>query len=287
MVRAKKSLGQNFLIDPTHQARIVAALDPTTTDEVVEIGPGQGALTRHLLGRVGRLVLIELDNTLAAQWQAELAGDATVEVVHRDALEVDLAEVSRDPAALKVVGNIPYNITTPLIFWLLDRPVRPRLIVLMIQREVADRILAPPGDKQYGALSVGVRTVATVERLFHVPRGAFRPVPDVDSTVIRITPLTPPPLEPAEAADLRDLTRTAFGWRRKQLQKILRNAPGFELPAEAVSAIGEEIGVAMDARPEALSPDRFIALSRALRARGYPAPDADGAAHADGAGDAR
>lgn len=270
MVRAKKSLGQNFLVDPTHQARIVGALDAGRDDEVVEIGPGTGALTHHLIGRVGRLVLIELDDELAARWKAELAEDTSADVVHSDALQVDLSALSRDPAALKVVGNIPYNITTPLIFWLLDRPVRPERIVLMIQREVADRIVAPAGDKQYGALSVGVRSVATVERLFHVPRGAFRPVPDVDSTVIRIIPLSPPPLDPAEAADLRELTRTAFGWRRKQMQKILRAAPGYGLEADDVAALGAEIGVSMDARPETLEPERFIALSRALRARGYP-----------------
>ena len=270
MARAKKSLGQNFLVDATHQKRIVAALEAGPDDEVLEIGPGRGALTRHLIGAVGRLVLIELDDDLAARWQDELAGDPDVSVIHRNALSVDLDAVVRDPASLRVVGNIPYNITTPLLFWLLDRPVRPAVIVLMIQREVADRILAPPGDKQFGALSVGVRAVALVERILQVPRGAFRPVPDVDSTVIRITPFRPAPLDAAEAADLRELTRVAFGWRRKQLQKILRSSPEYGLQADAVESVLAEVGVAADARPETLAPDTFIALARALRRHGLP-----------------
>ncbi len=173
-------------------------------------------------------------------------------------------------ARLKVVGNIPYNITTPLIFWLLERPVRPERIVLMIQKEVADRILADPGTKAYGALSVGVRAVADVERLFTVGRGAFRPVPEVDSAVIRITPFRPAPLAPEQERDLRALTRTAFAWRRKQLQKILRSAPGYELDADEVAGIGRVAGIDVNARPETLSPEAFARLSRALRAVGYP-----------------
>lgn len=268
--RAKKSLGQNFLVDANQQRRIAAALGATSDDTVIEIGPGRGALTRHLVGEVGRLILIELDNDLAPSLAAEFAADDSVSVVHADVMGVDLHGLVADPHALIVVGNIPYNITTPIIFRLLERELRPKRIVLMIQREVADRILAEPGTSEYGALSVGVRSVARVERLFHVGRGAFRPVPRVDSTVIRIEPIWPPPLTVSEEHDLRELTRAAFSWRRKQLQKTLRSAPGYGVNAEDIVSLEDETGMDLEQRPEQLSPDQFIELAGALRRRGRP-----------------
>src|SRR5690606_38982060 len=138
------------------------------------------------------------------------------------ALERVTAEIDR----LKVVGNIPYNITTPIIFSLLERRPRPRSILLMVQREVVERMAAPPGGKSYGALAVGVQSVATVERVLSVSRNAFRPVPDVESAVVRIEPFQPPRLTPEEEVALRTLTRHAFGKRRKQFQRILRDAYG-------------------------------------------------------------
>lgn len=273
MARAKKSLGQNFLVDRNIQLKIVEALGAGPGDEVLEIGPGTGALTRHLAGAVRRLVAVELDDELVASLRQEFSGAPGVEIIHADALRLDLDDVVEDVARLKVVGNIPYNITSPLIFWLLERTPRPARIVLMIQKEVADRILAEPGAKAYGALSVGVRTVAEIERLFLVRRGSFRPVPDVDSAVIRITPAQPPPLTAQEERDLRALTRASFSWRRKQLQKILRAAPGYELSADEVAAVGRAAEVDTDARPEALPPEAFIRLARSLRAAGYPRGD--------------
>lgn len=273
MVRAKRSLGQNFLVDPNIQRKIVDAVEAGPGDEVLEIGPGVGALTQHLAGRVGRLVLVELDDRLAAALARTYAADPSVEVVHASILDVDPARLAHgDVARLKVVGNIPYNITTPILFHLLAPGRRPERLVVMVQREVADRILAPPGGKEYGALSVGIRAVADVERLFNVSRNAFQPAPEVMSTVIRITPRRPSPLEPAEEADLRTLTRVAFAWRRKQLQKILRASPEYGLDAPAVQAVAEETGLDLDARPETLPPEAFIRLSRALRARGLPVP---------------
>jgi 16S rRNA (adenine1518-N6/adenine1519-N6)-dimethyltransferase len=263
--RAKKSLGQNFLIDVNLQRKIVDAVSPGPDDEVMEIGPGPGALTTHLAGRVRRLVLVELDDALAAALRARYAGDPSVEVVHEDVLKVPLEQVSADPARLKVIGNIPYNITTPILFSLLERRVRPAEIVLMVQREVADRILAPEGGKQYGALAVGVRSVADAERVVQVPRGAFRPVPDVESSVVRIVPHVPPRLTEAEEADLRTLTRAAFGQRRKQFQRILRDAYG--LDTARVEAIEAELGIDLRDRPETFPPETFIALARVL-ARG-------------------
>ncbi|HET8656280.1 MAG TPA: 16S rRNA (adenine(1518)-N(6)/adenine(1519)-N(6))-dimethyltransferase RsmA [Longimicrobiaceae bacterium] len=260
--RAKKSLGQNFLVDPNLQGRIVDSLHPAPDDEVLEIGPGRGALTRHLAGRVGRLVLVELDDELARRLREEFAVDPSVEVVHADVLDLALEEVSADPARLKVIGNIPYNITTPILFSLLERRPRPREIVLMVQREVADRIVAPPGSRTYGALAVGVQSVADAERVLNVGRSAFRPVPDVESTVVRITPHAPPRLDPSTEASVRALTRAAFGQRRKQFQRILRDRYG--LSPEQVAGLETGTGFDLRRRPEEFSPEQFVALARAL-----------------------
>lgn len=278
--RAKRSLGQNFLVDPNIQRRIVDALDPRPSDTVLEIGPGTGALTRHLAGTVERLLAIELDDALAEALQRELGTTPGVEIVHANALELDLGRLLQGAAGApspKIIGNIPYNITTPLIFHLLDTEPRPETVVLMIQKEVADRILAAPGGKEYGALSVGVRAVAEVDRLFNVSKHAFWPPPDVMSTVIRLTPRVPRGLSQAEERDLRALTRVAFSWRRKQLQKILRSAPAYALSSAGVAELGAATALAFDARPESLAPEQFVRLARALRARGLPAGDAAGA----------
>lgn len=144
------------------------------------------------------------------------------------------------------------------------------MIVVMVQKEVADRIVAPPGDKDYGALTVGVQAAADAERLFVVPRGAFRPVPNVDSAVVRIVPRRPYRLSAEEEVDLRALTRAAFAMRRKQFQKILRSAAGFELSAEQVAALEHETGQPLTARPEELSPVQFVEISRILRRYGLP-----------------
>jgi 16S rRNA (adenine1518-N6/adenine1519-N6)-dimethyltransferase len=268
--RAKRSLGQNFLTDPGTQQRIVDALDPQPTDIVIEIGPGQGALTRHLAGRVKRLILVELDDSLAASLARLYEGRDDVDVIHQDFLTLDLCATIGAGTPFKAIGNIPYNITTPIIFRLLERACRPQQIVLMVQRELADRVLSPEGSKTYGALSVGVQALADVKRIFHVGRGSFHPVPNVDSTVIRITPHEPPRLSPQEELDLRSLTRTAFGWRRKQLQKILRSAPSYAVGADTVDLLERRAGTAMTARPETLSPAQFIELARALREHHLP-----------------
>jgi 16S rRNA (adenine1518-N6/adenine1519-N6)-dimethyltransferase len=263
--RAKRSLGQNFLIDPNLQRKIVAAIEPGPHDEVLEIGPGVGALTRHLAGTVRRLVLVELDNGLAARLRDEFAGDPSVEVINEDVLDVPLERVSSDPAGLKVIGNIPYNITTPILFSLLERRPRPRMIVLMVQREVADRILEPAGSKTYGALAVGVQAVADVSRVLNVSRDAFRPVPDVMSSVVKIVPHNPPRLSPDEEAALRELTRAAFQQRRKQFQRILRDA--WRLSPEQVEEVGRAAGMDLVQRPETFPPQKFIDLARVLRDR--------------------
>jgi 16S rRNA (adenine1518-N6/adenine1519-N6)-dimethyltransferase len=230
---------------------------------VVEIGPGQGALTRHLSESCDRLTLVELDNDLAARLAEEFKSRKDVQVIHRDVLRVPLTDIAPDPSTLKVVGNIPYNITAPILFHLLARP-RPAQVVLMVQREVADRIVAEPGTREYGALAVGVQTVARPEFLFRVPAKAFRPVPRVESAVVRITPLDPPPLSPEEEDRVRTLTRVAFGWRRKQFQKILRSSPEYGRSPEAIQELEARTGLDLTQRPERFSPDEFVRLAEAL-----------------------
>ncbi len=259
-MRAKKSLGQNFLVDVSIQQKIVEALGCSRSDTVLEIGPGRGALTRHLVGRAGHLVLVELDDGFAGTLQEEWGTRPDVDVLHQDFLKLDWAAVVPDPAELLVVGNIPYNITAPIIFKLLERP-RPRDIILMVQREVADRLVAEPSTGEYGALTVGVRCVASVEKVVHVPRTAFRPVPGVDSTVVRITPFAPPPLSADEERSLRVLTRAAFTWRRKQIQKILRDHEALRLSRDRLDDLARETGWDLTRRPETLSPDDFVRLS--------------------------
>ena len=264
--RAKKSLGQNFLVDANLQRKIVAALGAGPEDEVLEIGPGRGALTRHLVGTVHHLVLVELDDQLAAALQADYGARPDVTVVHRDFLKTHVSEHSEQPENLKVIGNIPYNVTAPIMFKVLERP-RPRCVVIMVQREVAYRMTASPGTSEYGALTVGVQSVARVERVMKVPRTAFRPVPRVESAVVRLHPLAPPPLTEREEHDLRALTRVAFGWRRKQFQRILRDHPRYALSVEEVARLESDSGLALTRRPETFSPDEFLRFSRLLAER--------------------
>lgn len=261
---AKKSLSQNFLIDPNLQRKIVEALEPQPTDHVVEIGPGTGALTQHLVERVGHLALIELDDHLAAQLREEYAGLEHVQLLHADALKVSVYELAGCDS-FKVIGNIPYGITTPLIFHILEGRPRPQVMVLTVQKEVADRMVAQPGTKDYGALTVGVQAVVQLELLFTISRHAFRPRPDVDSAVVRIEPMSPPPLTPSQEESFRRLTRAAFSRRRKQMQKVLRQAPEYALGREEAAALLSSLGIDPATRPDALPVSDYLRLADALK----------------------
>jgi 16S rRNA (adenine1518-N6/adenine1519-N6)-dimethyltransferase len=269
-VRAKKSLGQNFLVDPNYQKKIVDALQLHDDDELIEIGPGTGAITQHMVARVRKFTAVELDDQLAAALRDRYADVPSFHLVHQDVMTVPFAELAENAEAVKVVGNIPYNITSPLIFKLLERDARPAVILFMVQKEVADRIVAPPGEKDFGALTIGVQAVASAERLFVVPKGAFRPVPKVDSAVVRIVPHRPFSLSAEEESDLRALTRAAFAMRRKQFQKILRSAQAYGLSGEDVARLEARLNLALSARPEELAPQQFVQMSRMLREMGYP-----------------
>ncbi len=209
------------------------------------------------------LVLIELDDSLAESLVGRFADRPDVRVIHGDILDHPLEAVFDDPSSVKVVGNIPYNITTPILFHLMRRP-RPAEIVLMVQEEVADRIVAPPGTKTYGALSVSVRLIAEATKLFRVGRGAFRPVPGVDSAVLRVTPRRDSALTAEEESHARRLARAAFQWRRKQLAKILRDHPELTFSVSRIGVALDETGIRPTDRPEQLSPEDFLALARAL-----------------------
>tara|TARA_Y100000590_G_scaffold438185_1_gene560684 strand:+ start:422 stop:1240 length:819 start_codon:yes stop_codon:yes gene_type:complete len=265
-MHTKKSLGQNFLIDPNIQRKIVDLLDLSLSDTVMEIGPGRGALTSHLVGRVGSLILIELDDDLVCDLQTRWGGRPDVDVRHQDFLDVDLTKITEDLTQLIVLGNIPYNITAPIIFKLLERP-RPKDIFLMVQREVADRLVAPAGVTEYGALSVGVRSIAQVNIEFRVPRTAFRPMPRVDSSVVRIKPIQPPPLSVEEEISLRNVTRAVFQWRRKQIQKTLRDHSDLSFPGEFLNNIIRETGWDLKRRPETFNPEEFVRLSKLVQKR--------------------
>ena len=261
--RPKRSLSQNFLVDPNIQKKIVAALSASPTEVVVEVGPGRGALTHHLVDVVSKLVLIELDHDLAAMWSEKYRDREDVTVLQGDVLTIPFWESVGDPSRTHVVGNIPYNITSPIIFRLLERP-RPQSILLTVQNEVAQRITAPVGSKEYGALSVGVRSIASAEILFRIGRGAFNPKPGVDSAVIRIVPVRPEPLSIEEELRLRTLVRSAFQWRRKQLKRILRDHEALKIPPELLGDVASRAGIDLADRPERLSPEAFLRLASTL-----------------------
>ena len=267
--RAKRSLGQNFLVDPNLQRKIAAAVGAAPGEPVLEIGPGEGALTDHLAAYGATVTAVELDDELAAALAARYEHDPRVTVVHGDILSVDLPALTADWSRTRVVGNIPYNITTPILFRLLQRPY-PADIVLTVQAEVAARIMARPGPRIYGALSVGVGVHARASMVCKVPRRAFRPVPRVESVALRITPLSPPRLTVEEAQRVRVLTRAAFSWRRKQLGKILQRHPDLRCPAAAVEEALRARGLSPTLRPERLSPEDYVELSGTLLAGRRP-----------------
>ncbi|MBA3658228.1 MAG: ribosomal RNA small subunit methyltransferase A [Gemmatimonadales bacterium] len=263
MPRPKRRLGQHFLSDPRILARIADALGAGPSDTVLEIGPGPGGLTAALAERAGRVIAIEKDRDLADALQARFHN---VTVVEGDALELDWRSVAGSDYLL--AGNIPYNITTPLIDKALDPPP-PRRLVFLVQREVADRLIAAPGTGEYGALTVGVQAAATAERLFSVPAGAFRPRPDVDSAVLRLTPRAIPLVPDAERRAFRRLVVGLFSYRRKQLLRGLREFTGWE--SERVHALIESAAMVPTERPEQLAPEQFVGLYCGLVDGGWTA----------------
>lgn len=261
--RAKKSLGQHFLKDPRILARIADSLEATPADTVVEIGPGLGGLTTALAERAGRVVAIEKDRGLIPALRDRLP---TVSVIEGDALDVDWHAAAGGGEYL-VTGNIPYNITSPLLDKALEPP-RAARIVFLVQDEVAERVAAMPGSPVYGALTVGVQAQASVERLFRVPAGAFAPRPRVDSALLRLRPLSEPVVPDEQRRAFRRLVVGLFGFRRKQLLRALRELTGWT-PDRASAAL-MQAGVAESQRPETLSVPDYAALLDAVVDAGWP-----------------
>lgn len=236
-------------------ARIAEALALTVEDTVVEIGPGRGALTEQLAERAGRVVAVELDGTLAGILRAQYALDPRVTIVEGDILDIRPADVAGTDDYV-LAGNVPYYITTPILFHVL-RPPAPTRAVFLVQREVAERVVSPPGSKVYGALSVNVQAVADARILFAVPPRAFSPPPTVDSAVLLVTPRAQP-LVAGEG--FSEWVVALFGLRRKQMGRILRTV--WRLTPERSDALLGEAGIASDLRPETLTPDALARLYR-------------------------
>ena len=250
--RPRKRLGQHFLTDRGVLVRIADALELTGRETVVEIGPGRGALTELLADRAGRVVAVELDGTLARMLRAS---HPQVEIIERDILDVRPADVAGTDDYV-LAGNVPYYITTPILFHVL-RPPAPARAVFLVQREVAERVVSPPGSKVYGALSVNVQAQADARILFLVPPRAFKPAPTVDSAVLLVTPRA----EPLVTGDgFAEWVVALFGLRRKQMGRILRTV--WRLSPDATAALLERAGIASDRRPETLSPEALAGLYR-------------------------
>lgn len=254
----RKSLGQHFLNDRRILKRIVDALELTGSETVIEIGPGRGSLTELLVPVARRLVLIEYDRALAAELRERYASSPSVSVIEADVLTVNLGEVAG--GSYRLVGNVPYYITTPILFHALQAP-RPDRAVYLVQREVADRIVAAPGSDEYGALSVNVQSVAMARLLFRVAPGSFVPPPKVESAAVRIDPRPDPVITPDEETAFRRFVRDAFGMRRKQMRRVLREV--LRIDAERAGAVLASAGIEPAARPETLSPEDFARVVRA------------------------
>ncbi len=260
---ARKRFGQHFLKDARVLDAIVDALGDLSQRTVVEIGPGRGVLTDRLVARARRVVAIELDRDLVKHLRDRYADQPHVEIIEGDVLNTSLSGVAGGPYVL--AGNVPYYITTPILFHALELP-RPDVAIYLVQREVAERVAAPPGDKTYGALSVNVQAFARVELLRRVPPGAFNPPPTVDSAVIRVTPREDPAIDGTLEARYRTFVQAAFGLRRKQLIRVVRTICA--LDAEKASEVLASCGLTPTLRPEVLTAEEFATLVRALYREG-------------------
>lgn len=253
----KKSLGQHFLTDRSYIERIVLAVDPEPGDRLVEIGPGQGAITMPLLRRHGELTAIEFDRDLITPLMEASEGVGRLTIIHKDVLAVDFGKLAGDDR-LRLVGNLPYNLSSPILFHALEHATSIRDMVFMLQKEVVDRMAAGPGSKVYGRLSVMLQAYCTVTPLFVVPPGAFRPPPKVDSAVVRMVPRPPAEIGVADPQRFTEVVRAAFGQRRK----TLRNA----LSGVCDGAAIEAAGISPDSRAEQVEVAAFIRLANQIPA---------------------
>lgn len=256
--KARKRFGQNFLHDQGVIGRIIRAINPQHGQHLVEIGPGLGALTEELLDACqGELDVVELDRDLIPVLRTQFFRHADTFNIHEaDALKFDFAGLKQDERPLRIVGNLPYNISTPLIFHLLTFNGLIQDMHFMLQKEVVDRLAAGPGDNHYGRLGIMAQYYCRVEPLFIVPPGAFSPAPKVDSAIVRLVPYAEPPVPAKDVKQLQNVVRTAFGQRRKTLRNNLKQL----ISAEQLEALEIDPGL----RPERLTLAQFVAISDAL-----------------------
>ncbi len=268
-IRARKALGQNFLVDRNVIARIADAVDIGPEDRILEVGPGKGALTELLAARCARLVAVELDTRLVPVLRREFSDNQRVEIVHDDILKLDLRSLlaSEGAGRWKVAANLPYNISTPVLFKFLDHMDLFSRLVLMLQKEVGDRLAASPGTKDYGTLSVFFQLHFNVARELIVRPGSFHPVPKVDSVVLSFVPLEKPREEVGDERYFRRMVKGAFSMRRKTLWNCLKGAD-LGLSGEQLAEALETCGIDPGRRGETLSLGEFAALSRAMIALG-------------------
>ncbi len=254
---AKKHLGQNFLHERGIIDKIVLAVNPQPGDRLVEIGPGQGALTFPLLRKHGALTAIEFDRDLIAPLRAAAQAHGALTIVSGDVLGVDLSALAADAqdvhARIRLLGNLPYNLSSPILFHALEHAAAIRDMHFMLQKEVVERMAAGPGSKIYGRLSVMLQAYCTVTPLFTVPPGAFRPAPKVDSAVVRLVPRAAADIAVGDRRRFAEVVRAAFGQRRKTLRNALHSV--------ADSAMIEAAGLRPDARAEQIDVAGFVRLA--------------------------
>lgn len=266
-----KSLGQNFLADGNILIKIADAAEISKDDLVLEVGPGLGGLTAYLAERAGMVVAVEIDRRLLPVLRETLKDYTNIKIINGDILrlnikdELDAAVAAREdgfaPAALKIVANLPYYITTPVVMALLESGLRVKTMVFMVQKEVADRMRADPGGKDYGALSVAVQYYSKPSVVLAVPPHSFVPQPDVDSAVIRLDVYEKPPVELCDTKLFFRVVKAAFGQRRKTLVNALNNAGCFNLGKEQIKELLAKGGIGENQRGETLSIAQFAQLS--------------------------
>lgn len=251
--RARKRFGQNFLHDEHVIHRIVRAITPQAGQQLIEIGPGQGALTGPLLDAAGHLTCIEIDRDLAAMLRERYREHAGFSLIESDVLDVDFASLSKGERSLRIVGNLPYNISTPLLFHLLQQHTHIHDMVFMLQYEVVLRLAARPSTEDYGRLSVMMQYACDVELLFKVPPGAFTPQPKVDSAIVRLTPHRTNPYGNVDQEALARVVKAAFSQRRKTLRNTLKEV----FSAEQLATLPIDTGL----RAENLSVADYVRLA--------------------------
>lgn len=266
----QKKFGQNFLIDTHVLDKIIQAAEITKEDMVLEIGPGIGTMTQYLAESAGKVIAVEIDRNLIPILSETLSGYENVRIINEDVLKVDireLAERENGGRPIKVVANLPYYITTPIIMGLFESHVPVESITVMVQKEVAQRMQTGPGNKNYGALSLAVQFYAKPYIVANVPPNCFMPRPKVGSAVIRLTRHEKPPVDVADEKLMFDIIRAAFNQRRKTLYNALRNSGKFESSDEMIADAIAQFGKGAGVRGETLTLEEFARLSNDIQTR--------------------